>query len=73
MFIFIEMPNLYKLKEAMIWIHDVIKDEDSFEELCKILGEAIGIAGYKLQLLAYYDVEVVFANELAQAPDRAVS
>ena len=72
MFIFIEMPNLYKLKEAMIWIHDVIKDEDSFEELCKILGEAIGITGYKLQLLAYYDVEVVFANELAQAPDRAV-
>ena len=39
----------------------------------KILGQAIGIAGYKLQLLAYYDVEVVFANELAQAPDRAVS
>ena len=67
------MVNYYKLKEAMIWIHDVIKDEDSFEELCKILGEAIGITGYKLQLLAYYDVEVVFANELAQAPDRAVS
>ena len=73
MFIFIEMVNYYKLKEAMIWIHDVIKDEDSFEELCNVLGEAIGIAGYKLQLLAYYDVEVVFANELAQAPDRAVS
>ena len=73
MFIFIEMPNLYKLKEAMIWIHDVIKDEDSFEELCNVLGQAINIDGYKLQLLAFYDVQVVFANELAQAPDRAVS
>ena len=56
------MVNYYKLKEAMIWTHAVIKDEDSFEELCKILGEAIGIDGYKLQLLAYYDVEVVFDN-----------
>ena len=73
MFIFIEMVNYYKLKEAMIWIHDVIKDEDSFEELCTILDQAISIDGYKLQLLAFYDVEVVFANELAQAPDRAVS
>ena len=60
MFIFIEMVNYYKLKEAIMWIHGAIKDEDSFEELCKILGESIGIDGYKLQLLAYYDVEVVF-------------
>ena len=60
MFIFIEMPNLYKLKEAIMWIHGVFKAEESFEELCDILGVAIGIDGYKLQLLAYYDVEVVF-------------
>ena len=57
------MPNLYKLQEALMWIHGAIKDEDSFEELCKILGEAIGIDGYKLQLLVYYDVDVVFKNE----------
>ena len=54
------MPNLDKLQEAMRWIHGAFKDDDSFEEFCKVLGEAIGIAGYKLQLLAYYDVDVVF-------------
>ena len=36
MFIFIEMPNLYKLKEAIMWIHGAFKAEESFEELCDI-------------------------------------
>ena len=54
------MTNLYTLKEAIMWAYAVIKDDDSLEEFCKILGEAIGIYGYKLQLLAFYDVEVVF-------------
>ena len=53
-FIFTKMINLYKLQEAMIWIHGAFKDED------KVLGEAIGIDGMKLQLLADYDVDVVF-------------
>ena len=54
------MVNYYKLKEAIDWIYTAIKDDDSFEEFCAILGDAIGIRGYKLQLLAFYDVDVVF-------------
>ena len=54
------MVNYYKLKEAIDWIYAAIKDDDSFEEFCAILGDAIGIRGYKLQLLAFYDVDVVF-------------
>ena len=44
----------------MEYLKGLVKYGPLFEELCEILGDAIGIAGYKLELLATYDVEVVF-------------
>ena len=57
------MPNLEKLEKVIREIRNVFKDDDSFEDLCMLLGDAIGIAGTKLQLLAYYDVNVVFSTD----------
>ena len=54
------MINYYKLKDAIMWLYDTIRDDDLFEQFCEVLGEAIDVDGYKLQLLAFYDVETVF-------------
>ena len=43
-----------------LWLYDTIRDDDLFEQFCEVLGEAIDVDGYKLQLLAFYDVETVF-------------
>ena len=48
------MPNLYKLQEALMWIHGAeevcLVRDSSLARRGKILGEAIGIDGYKLPL-----------------------
>lgn len=59
------MPNLNKLQEALRLIRGAVKDDDSFEELCKVLGEAIDMDGYALQLLVTYDVNVANAFYLS--------
>ena len=43
-----------------MWLYDYIRNEEYFEQMCDMLGEAIDVDGYKLQLLAFYDVETVF-------------
>ena len=54
------MINYYKLKDVIMWLYDYIRNEDYFEQICDILGEAIDIDGYKLQLLVYHEVDEVF-------------
>ena len=56
------MINYYKLKDAIMWLYDTIRDDDLFEQFCEVLGEAIDVDGYKLQLLVYYEVDEVFAE-----------
>ena len=54
------MYDYYKLKIFMEYVSGVIQSDPLFEKVCELLGGAIGIAGYKLELLVSYDVEDVF-------------
>ena len=56
------MIDYHKLKDAIMWLYDTIRDDDLFEQFCEVLGEAIDVDGYKLQLLVYHEVDEVFAE-----------
>ena len=65
------MINYYKLKDAIMWLYDYIRNEDYFEQICDMLGEAIDVDGYKLQLLVYHEVDEVFADRQSLAIHRS--
>ena len=65
------MIDYHKLKDAIMWLYDTIRDDDLFEQFCEVLGEAIDIDGYKLQLLVYYEVDEVFADRQSLAIHRS--